>query len=198
MIRFPALGLTAVLALALPVSAAGQVRLIPQVGLYAPTTELPSLDGAVDFGKRESSLAFGVAVELASLRVGVLHATEGEIPIDGVGCTDCARSTLTTATASLVIRPLPEIALVRPFVLLGGGVKRYGFTADDLDDEGVEAVLSDENDLTGHLGLGAELGLGGLSVLVEVQDLVSRFDAEGVDARFQHDLFFTIGVALGG
>jgi hypothetical protein len=97
-----------------------------------------------------------------------------------------------------VIRPLPELAFVRPFVLLGGGWKRYDFDTDELDDGVVAAVLNDSNDLTAHLGLGVELGLGGLRLLVELQDLASRFDEEGVDARFQHDLFLTLGVALGG
>lgn len=185
-------------ACALPSASSGQVRLVPQVGLYAPTTDLPSPGDAVEFGKRESSLAFGAALEVANFRLGVLHATDGDVPIEGVGCTDCARSTVTTATASLVIRPLPRIAVVQPFVLLGAGVKRYDFTVEDLEDEGAQAVLSDENDLTGHLGLGVELGLGGLSLLVELQDLVNRFDPEGADAGFQHDLFLTVGLALGG
>jgi hypothetical protein len=188
----------AFVSLALPTAARSQLRLIPQVGLFAPASELPSPGEAVEFGKREASLAFGAALEIGSLRVAVLHATDGEVPIEGIGCEECARSTVTTATAALVIRPLPELAFVRPFVLLGGGWKRYDFDTDELDDGVVAAVLNDSNDLTAHLGLGVELGLGGLRLLVELQDLASRFDEEGVDARFQHDLFLTLGVALGG
>jgi hypothetical protein len=184
--------------LALPGVAHAQLRLIPQVGLFAPASELPSPSEAVDFGKRESTLAFGAALELGNLRVSVLHATDGDVPIEGIGCEECARSTVTTATAALVIRPLPELGFVQPFVLLGGGWKRYDFDVDELDDGVVGAVLDDSNDLTAHLGIGVELGLGGTRLLFELQDLASRFDEEGVEARFQHDLFLTVGVALGG
>jgi hypothetical protein len=111
---------------------------------------------------------------------------------------DCdARSTVTSATATLVVRPLPEIAFLQPFVLLGGGVKRYDFTREDLEDEGLRRVLTDTNDATAHLGLGVQIALGGFTALVELQDLVSNFSAEGVDSRFQHDLFLTLGLALG-
>jgi hypothetical protein len=179
--------------------ASAQLRLVPQVGLYAPASELPSLDDAREFGKRESSLAYGLALELGpGLRLAVLHGSEGSIPISGVGCVDCdARSTVTSATATLVVRPLPEIAFLQPFVLLGGGVKRYDFTREDLEDEGLRRVLTDTNDATAHLGLGVQIALGGFTALVELQDLVSNFSAEGVDSRFQHDLFLTLGLALG-
>lgn len=181
-----------------PAVAEAQLRLVPQVGLYAATAEFPPPDGVVEFGKRESSLAFGAALELGGIRLSGLHATESEVPVEGIGCTDCARSTVTTATLALVIRPLPSLGIVHPFVVVGGGVKRYDFTREDLGDEGVEAVLSDSNDATAHFGLGLDLGGGGLRGRVEVQDLMSRFDAAGVEAEFQHDLFFTVGLVIGG
>lgn len=193
-------GLPALAALALDASeGAAQLRLVPQVGMYAPATELPSIGEADDFGRREASLAYGAALEFGpGLRIAVLHGTDGEIPLRGdFGCTDCARSTVTSATASLVVRPLPELGFLQPFLLLGGGVKRYDFTKDDLVDENVRAVLSDANDVTGHLGLGFEFDLGPVSALVELQDLVSNFEADGSESRFQHDLFFTVGVAIG-
>lgn len=193
-----AFGVCALLALfAGPVSA--QLRVVPQVGLYAGATHLPSANDAVEFGKREASLAYGLGVELGPwFRLSVLHATDAEVPITGVGCTECARSTVSAATATLVIRPLPTLVFVRPQVLLGAGVRRYDFTRGDLEFEGLDAILSDANDLTGHFGIGAELDLGLLRATVELQDLVSRFDAEGVDSEFQHDLFLTVGLVLGG
>lgn len=192
------LGLLALSVLVAPTGAEAQFRLVPQVGLYAATAEFPPPESAVEFGKRESSLAFGLALELGGIRLSGLHATESEVPIDGLGCTECARSTVTTATLALVIRPLPSLGVAEPFVVLGGGVKRYDFTREDLGDEGTEAVLSDSNDLTAHFGVGLDLGLGGIRGRLEVQDLMSRFDAEGIEPEFQHDLFFTVGLVLGG
>jgi hypothetical protein len=196
--RYFSRGLLAALLLA-PAPASAQFRVIPQVGLYAAATELPSAGDAVSFGKRESSLAYGGALELGpGLRFTVLHATDSEVPVSGVGCSACARSTVTAATAALVIRPLPTLVFVQPLVLLGAGVKRYDFTREDLSDEGARAILSDANDITGHLGLGLELGLGVVRGRLELQDLVSRFDAPDVEASFQHDLFVTFGVVVGG
>lgn len=179
-------------------SAEAQFRVIPQVGMYAPATELPDVGDAVEFGRREASLAYGAALEFGPVRLAVLHGSDGDVPVSGVDCVDCsARSTVTAATAALVVRPLPQMGLFQPFVLLGAGVKRYDFTRENLESEGAEAVLSDANDATGHFGLGFEFDLGGLSALVELQDLVSNFDAEGVDSGFQHDMFLTVGLALG-
>ena len=187
--------------------AAAQLRLIPQVGLYTPFAELPSPGASADGLEKDGSLAFGAALELGtpdavSFRINLLHATDSDVPISDLGCdVDCARSTLSSATATLALRPLPTIVVLQPYLLLGGGLKRYDFTREDLRDEGLEAILNDQNQLTGHLGLGVELNLGLLRLVGEVSDLVSQFDVE--DDLFetddlQHDVFFTVGLVLGG
>jgi hypothetical protein len=187
--------------------AAAQLRLIPQVGLYTPFAELPSPSVGADELKKEGSLAYGAALELGtpdavSFRLNVLHATDSEVPYTDVGCDeDCARSTVSAASATLALRPFPNIIVVQPYLLLGGGVKRYDFTRQDLEDEGVEAILNDQNQLTGHLGFGVELNLGLLRLVGEVSNLVSQFDAEGdvgESDQLQHDVYFMIGLVLGG
>ena len=187
--------------------AAAQLRLIPQVGLYTPFAELPSPGEGADELKKEGSLAYGAALELGtpdavSFRLNVLHATDSEVPYTDVGCDeDCARSTVSAATATLALRPFPTIIVVQPYLLLGGGVKRYDFTRQDLEDEGVEAILNDQNQLTGHLGFGVELNLGLLRLVGEISDLVSQFDAEGdvgESDQLQHDVYFMIGLVIGG
>src|SRR5687768_7995675 len=98
------IGCAAVAALLLSVQpAAAQLRLIPQVGLYTPYDDLPSpREGAEGF-KKESTLAFGAALELGtpdavSFRLNLLHATDSEVPVTDIGCDrDCARSTLSSA-----------------------------------------------------------------------------------------------------
>jgi hypothetical protein len=198
----------AALACALSVTpAAAQMRLIPQVGLYSQFSEFPKASAGVDEVKKSSSLAFGAALELGtpdkvSFRVNVLHATDSEIPVGDIGCAgdDCARSTVSSATATLALRPIPKIILVQPYGLAGGGVKRYDFTKEDLQNEGLSSVLSDQNQLTGHLGLGVELSLGLVSLTGEISDLLSKFD-DGQNTsesdELQHDMFFTVGLVIG-
>jgi hypothetical protein len=186
--------------------AAAQMRLIPQVGLYQQFSEFPPLRAGADEIKKEASLAFGLGLELGqpdkvSFRVNVLHATESEVPVEGVGCqADCARSTVSSATATLVLRPIPNIILVQLYALGGGGVKRYDYTLENLQDEGVRTLLNDQNQLTGHLGLGAEVNLGVVRVVGEVSDLLSKYD-DGQNTsesdKLQHDLFVTVGLAIG-
>jgi len=187
--------------------AAAQLRLIPQIGIYTPFADLPSpREGAQEF-KKEATLAYGGALELGtpdavSFLVNVLHATDSEVLVEDVGCqVDCARSTVTAASATLALRPIPTLILVQPYLLLGVGVKRYDFTRADLEDEELAAVLNDQNQLTGHLGIGAELNLGLVRLVGEISDLVSQFDTEddvGESDQLQHDVFFTIGLVIGG
>ena len=202
------IGLAAALSLLLGARpAAAQLRLIPQIGLYTPFAELPSPQvGAAEL-KKDGTFAFGAALELGtpdkvSFRVNVLHATDSEVPISDIGCDeDCARSSVSAATATLALRPLPNLVVVQPYLLLGGGVKRYDFTTEDLSNEGLEAILNDQNQLTGHLGLGAEVNLGPLRVVGEISNLVSRFDVEGdlfESDDVQHDVYFTVGLVIGG
>lgn len=185
--------------------AQGGIRLIPQVGLYAPVSDLgTAADGAVEIGKRESTLGFGLALELAarrtvSFRLNGVYGTESEVPVDVVGCTDCsARSTVAAVTGSAVFRPLPNLIVVQPYLQAGGGLKRYDFDEDDARAEGVDAFVSDQNELTGQLGLGLEFGVLGFRMLIELSDFISGFDTEGGEGETQHDFFLTVGIPLGG
>lgn len=200
------LSFAALAALALaPLPAAAQIRLIPQAGLYTPFSELPSPSAGADALKKESTLAYGLALELGapdavSFRVNALHATASDVPVGDIGCqTDCARSTVSTLTGTLAIRPIPNLILVRPYALLGGGIKRYQFTKDDLQNEGIGALLSDQNQITGHVGLGLELNLGLARLVGELSDMVSKYkdDDAPSDDSLQHDVFFTVGLVIG-
>ena len=197
----------AAVALLAPACGAAQLRVIPQVGLYTPFTDLPSPSAGAEDLRKGATLAYSLAVELGtpdavSFRINLLHATDSEIPIEDVGCqVDCARSTVSAATATLALRPIPALIAVQPFLLLGGGVKRYDFTRSSLQDEGLSSVPSDRNQLTGHPGAGAELNLGLIRITGEISDVLSRFDTEedpDTDAELQHDTFLTVGIVLGG
>lgn len=189
------------LALLLPVAGEAQgVRLIPWVGLYAPTSDLGEASAdAVAFGEKESTLAFGATVEfgrrdeMLGFRIGGAYASESEVPIDGVGCTDCARNTVLAATADLVFRPLPRLLVVQPYALGGAGVKRYSFEFD----QGAGSLVDDQSKFTGHIGVGAQLSLGIVNLNVEISDYVSGIElGEEQDGKTQHDLFFTAGLVF--
>lgn len=191
--------------------AQAQVRLVPQVGLYVPTTELGEIDsveGAVELAKMESTLGFGLGLEFLpgqtwSFRLNALYGTRSEVPVRGVGCPDCgeARSTVAAVTGTAILRPLPNLIVVQPYLMGGAGVKRYDFDQDAAREEGLSAFVSDQNRLAGQLGAGVEVNAGFATLLFEVSDLVSGFrpgsgDGEG-SGKTQHDFFITIGLSLG-
>ena len=192
------------------VVAQGGVRLIPQLGLYVPLSDLgraSSGSQVLEIGKKESTLGLGLALELAarrrlSYRLNAAYGTKSDIPVSGVGCEDCQlRSTVAALTGSLVWRPLPTLLVVQPYLQLGGGLKRYDFDEEDARAEGLEAFSSDANELTGHLGAGIELSLLGMRAIIELSDFVNGFDLPGgaeAEGETQHDFFFVLGLSLGG
>jgi hypothetical protein len=212
-----ALALAGLLTLCLlPAEAEAQVRLLPSVGVYAPISDLGSIresDGQVlvDAGRRDATLAFGLGLELgnsqgfASIRGQLGYATAANVPIDAVGCAHCElRSTLLTATAAVVLRPLPQLAVAQPFVVAGGGLKRYGFDREDLGTSGFIDGFRDQGQRTVQLGVGMQFALGPIRPVVELSGYVSRYEVEpanggreGSDDR-QTDLMLTIAFPLGG
>ena len=207
MIRTVRRAALAVLALAAagPAGALAQgLRIAPSVGMYAPRSQLGDIQGPaglVDFGKKESTLAYGLSLDLGrsdrpvAFRFGVVYAGRSDVPIDGVGCTNCQlRSTLLAASAGLVVQPLPSVPVLRPYALLGAGAKLYNFDPDTFTGELVE----DQAQFVGHFGLGARLFPGAaLAFFAELSDYVSGFEFVDGDGDLQHDLFFLVGVTLG-
>ncbi|MEX1257656.1 MAG: hypothetical protein WEG36_08565 [Gemmatimonadota bacterium] len=207
----PRVALSLVALLALPQIAAGQggLRLLPQVGLYTPLTDLTEVtDGGENLfeaGKKSSTVGLGLALELGSLRAQVNYATASDVPISGVGCESCdARSTLLTATVGLVLHPLPRILFFRPNLLVGAGVKRYDFDPGQLTDDGDwSSVLEDQTRFAGQLGVGLEFDLLGLEPQLELSAYLSRFEPgegpEGAEeSDLQTDLFLMLAIPLGG
>jgi hypothetical protein len=195
--------------LLLPHSSSAQIRLIPQVGLYNQFSHLPQFRAGYQDFKKQSTLAYGGSLELGrpdkvSFRLNGLFATDSKSPVGSLGCQssdDCARSTVAVGTATLAFRPIPQIILVTPYILAGGGVKRYDYTLSNLKDEGLKAFFKTQNQLTGHLGAGAEVNLGLLRLTAEVSDLISKYDdgqtTSTSSQTLQHDVFATVGLVIG-
>lgn len=194
--------------------AAAQFRLLPSVGLYVPVTDIgrvqkAGLQEVVDFGRAQSTLAFGLIGELgdgegSALRLNLAYATASDIPVSGVGCETCsARSTLLIATAAAVIRPIPEIVALRPYLLVGVGIKRYNFDPKNFEEEGFGGVLGDQTKPTVQLGLGTDVDVLGLGLFTEVSAYLNNIDpideSVGIsDSNIQADFVWTAGIALGG
>lgn len=183
-------------------------RLIPQIGLYSAVEAPGSVRGpagAYDIAKYESTLAYGGAIEFGGetgvgLRVSGLYAPKAETAISGSGCvTGCpADVDLLSVMGSLVVRPLGNVFFVEPYLVGGGGLKRFDFEPEGFGD-GVGQVFSDESEWAGILGLGAEVDLGGLTVVTEVADHFHWSDRGIVngDKVRMDDFFFTVGLVLG-
>jgi hypothetical protein len=206
---FATLALSALLVAPAGARAQGGLRLLPQVGLYAPLTDLTAVtDGGENLfeaGKKSSTLGLGLGLEIGSLRAQVSYATASDVPIGGVGCETCdARSTLLTATAGFVFRPIPQILFLQPYLLLGAGVKRYDFDPGQLTDDGDwSSVLEDQTRFAGQLGAGFAFDLLGLEPQVELVAYLSQFEPgegpEGTEeSDFQTDLFLMVALPLGG
>jgi hypothetical protein len=175
------------------------VQLRPWIGLYAPTNDIGSVQ-AVEFGKKESTLAYGADLDFGSgpigFRLGGAFASNSDVPVRGVGCNTLlcdTRATVLTGTGALLFRvPLP---VVHPYAVAGAGAKWYNF---DFDDSGLDELIDDQAVFTGQLGLGATVSAGGIGLFAEVSDFISGIDFENSgESNTQHDLVFKAGIALG-
>jgi hypothetical protein len=89
--------------------------------------------------------------------------------------------------------PIPEGSPIRPFLLGGGGIKRYDF--DFESDSPLEDTLDDNSSTTFFLGVGLHWDLWLLKGTLELTDYISESILENGDQ--QHDFFLTLGLVLG-
>lgn len=207
---FSALGLA-------PAPADAQFSIKPSVGLYSPLSDMTELrneqgETVIEAGRRSSTLALGLGAELGGserpvgLRLQLGYATNSDVPVSGVGCESCElRSSLLTATAGLVFRPFPELLVMRPHFVVGGGLKRYDFDRDDLEDEGWENVLRNQTQPALHLAVGTSLNLGVIRPDIELGAVISKVDGLSDDLEaltssddLQTDLFLMVAIPLLG
>ncbi len=180
-----------------------EVKLNPRIGLYEPLTKLTDAPNAVT--EMKGSLAVGLGLELRfgaspfGIRANMDYATSSSVETSSGGVTlgDSPDATLLAVVGDVVLRPLPRLPVVKPYLFAGGGLKQYDVTASSVTYES----FKNESDLTVHLGGGLDLGLGPFALNAEVGDYVSwsdfRSTAGETDKKTQHDLFVTIGLAIG-
>jgi hypothetical protein len=76
--------------------------------------------------------------------------------------------------------------VLQPYLLAGAGVKRYSGEGDD------------QSKFTGHVGAGADLKLGPIGLLAEINDYISSFEDETTgDSKLQNDVFISLGFRIG-
>jgi len=204
------------MALGFAFPAEGQLRFVPSVGAYAPLSDLGEIrdrEGVtfMEAGKRVSTLAFGGGVELgpirglANLRAEAAYATASNVPIRSMGCPECGlRSTLLVGSASVVLRPFMDLMVVQPYLVLGGGVKRYDFDPREMTGPGGGDYFQDQTRPSVQVGGGVQFHLGALRPRLEMSAHFSRFEpgredpgVEGSDGR-QTSLFVMLGLPMGG
>jgi hypothetical protein len=183
-------------------SATGQVpgielRLFPRVGVYKPVSTLAEFQAST--AELRGSTAFGLSVELQlpllplNLRgnVDYVRGADGAVNDQDLD----VDNSLLMLSADLVLRLLPAVSPIQPYLMAGAGVKRY-----DFDDRFATALFSfpDDRDFTAHLGVGLGLKLGPLNVAAEATDYISWFElAGGADGKLQNDLLLMVGIKFG-
>jgi hypothetical protein len=170
-------------------SAEGQLAVSPLVGGYIPGSSLKDVKtGASNVAvKRDGTLAFGVNLDVGSLRGSLAYASG--TTIRDANKADIGKGTVLAAAADIVLRPLPRI-IVQPYALGGVGVKNLSY---DKDSGITNAFPKDTRELAIHAGLGADAVLGPFGVVAEITDFISR-DAN--DKWGVHDAFLMAGIKL--
>lgn len=195
------------------------VRVYPRLGLLSPDTYFYeyfknfSGDGLTEWTNASLGRAFiagaGVEVRLgdgAYLRGEVLRSFDGWlsaahsvetlrdmfIPPEIVTTWLDVPATMTLTSVQLVLPTRLELGPVRPYVLVGGGGKFYGF-GNPTEPNEVGATLPDDGfTWGGDVGAGLAVRTLGLHLDLQARDAWNRYWG-----KFQHDFVFSGTVSLG-
>lgn len=190
----------------------------PVVGWYVPIQDLrqvPEGESSVSV-RRESSPLVGVALEAKfastpiSVRGQVAYAGGDLVAARLVGeepCgSNCIRNVyrndrLASTSALLVIGDAvlrSSGGKLRPYVVAGGGVRRYGFSQAELEGGFADAFSEDVSRFVVHLGAGLDASFRGLAVTAEFGDYFGRIPKSGTSFEpvqgIQHDLTGSLGI----
>lgn len=172
------------------------LTITPAIGAYIPASDLKDLrEGANERRlEREGTFGLGLNLEAGWLRGSLAYASGATISSDGVEG-DIGDGSVLAVAADLVVRPLPRV-LVQPYLLGGLGLKRTDYSYDD-EGLGTNPLPEDKRDVALHVGIGADLMFGGIGIMAEVTDYITKKDDGGFG---QHDAFAFVGLKfrLGG
>ncbi len=169
------------------------ISVTPSVGIYIPASDLYQLrDDAEQIisVEKQGTFALGLNVELGMFRGSVAYASGAQLNERGVqNQEDIGEGKLLAVAGDLVLRPIPRLIIVQPYLIAGAGLRREDYSYQD---DGVgNALPSDKSDLALHAGIGLDVMLGGIGLVAEVSDFITK-DEE--DDWNQHDAFAFVGL----
>lgn len=172
--------------LAAPSLAHAQLSLL--AGGYVPATSLHQVTtGAQTVAEqRKGTLSLGANLDLGAFRISSAYASG--TTIQNASKQDIGKGNVLGLAGDLVIRPLPRL-LVQPYILGGAGE-----TFTKYDQSATFTDASTQRQFAWHGGVGADLKLGGIGVMAELTDFLSK---DAADKWNVHDAFFMVGLKLG-
>lgn len=190
--------LAALLGLLTPVDSVAQVLSVTaRAGVFAPVGDYDEAQASADelLREREGNFAFGASINLKpplspfGVRFVTDYVTGSTLSRDGVtnGPEDNADAKTLYTGGDVLLTPIPRLLILQPFVAVGAGYRHTSFDNQNLPD-------FTEGDLVGHVGLGFDVGLGGLGLVAELSDYIARGIEGGPD--WEHDLFLTAGIKI--
>jgi len=158
---------------------------VPSVGYFAP---LSSLGDAAVAGeaKLDGALTIGLSAELGvpalpfGIRANLEHVLDAKMEQDDP---ESGEGSITMVTGDIVFGG-PRLLPVRPYLLVGAGVKRYDFDTT-------------ESDFTGHVGGGVDVKFGPIGFVAEVSDYISQFEFAPGETKLQNDVVARLGFRVG-
>jgi hypothetical protein len=178
-----------------PGRAEGQrISLTPMAGAYIPASDVYELREQAETVRveKEATLGLGMALELGSFRAMLAYATGATVNGRGVDqdAGELGDGSVLVATGSIVLRPIPRILLLRPYLLAGGGLKWASYSFDGAG--GGPSLDAEQTDPAAHIGLGTDLMLGPVGLVMEVNDFITVADGD----FGPHDAFVLVGIRL--
>lgn len=182
-------------ALLLPAAVHAQgISVTPSVGVYIPASDLYQLrdDAQQITVDKEGTFALGLNVELGMLRGTLAYASGAQLNERGVqNQENIGEGKLLAVAADLVLRPLPRLIVVQPYLIAGAGLRREDYSYED---DGVgNALPRDQSDFAFHAGIGADVMLGRLGIVAELTDFITQ---DASDEWGQHDAFGFVGLKM--
>ncbi len=186
------------LALAAPVQGQGRLTVTPLIGGYIPGNDVQDLRTGAEQATidKEAALGLGLNIELGWLRGTLAYASGATVNVEDAGDPalegEIGEGNVLVAAADVVLRPLPRLIVVQPYLVGGAGLKRTDY--DWETDGAADAFPEDQSDFTLHVGVGTDISLGPVGIVVEVSDFISK---EGDDSFGRHDAFGMVGLKFG-
>ncbi len=188
---------TAVLAITLAgallpgLASAQGITISPMVGGYVPAGSFRDLrDQAGDRFERGATLGLGANITLGFLRGTFAYASGAAISREGLsGESNVGDGSVLAGALDIVVRPLPRLIAIQPYVLGGAGYKKESYSFDNQS----LSALDDNNQFVLHAGVGVDLMVGPIGLVAEFTDFIGR---DNNDDWKVHDGFGMVGLRL--